>query len=211
MVDILTCLAACAARRDEAVSSRASAATRRSAQSRSGNFAPGQHGKSRKQKLAGYGVQLREKQKVKRIYGVLEDQFRRYFEQSGADARESPARRSCSCSERRLDTVTYRAGFATSRAQCAPDRSPRALHRERPQGGHSIFLAQAGRRRRGEAEQPARTRHRARARGSEGRGVAGSGCCSDVGRNVSAGRLVARFNLLGLLDTSCIDQAVRTE
>ena len=44
------------------------------------NFAPGQHGKTRKQKMAGYGVQLREKQKVKRIYGVLEDQFRRYFE-----------------------------------------------------------------------------------------------------------------------------------
>ena len=44
------------------------------------NFPPGQHGKTRKAKLAGYGVQLREKQKVKRIYGVLEDQFRRYFE-----------------------------------------------------------------------------------------------------------------------------------
>jgi len=41
------------------------------------NFAPGQHGKTRKAKLAGYGLQLREKQKVKRIYGVLEDQFRR--------------------------------------------------------------------------------------------------------------------------------------
>src|SRR2546425_6685402 len=46
------------------------------------NFAPGQHGKTRKSKLAGYGVQLREKQKVKRIYGVLEDQFRLYFEQA---------------------------------------------------------------------------------------------------------------------------------
>ena len=44
------------------------------------NFPPGQHGKTRKAKLAGYGLQLREKQKVKRIYGVLEDQFRRYFE-----------------------------------------------------------------------------------------------------------------------------------
>src|SRR3954470_6934889 len=44
------------------------------------NFVPGQHGKTRKQKIVGYGVQLREKQKVKRIYGVLEDQFRRYFE-----------------------------------------------------------------------------------------------------------------------------------
>jgi small subunit ribosomal protein S4 len=49
------------------------------------NFPPGQHGKTRKAKLAGYGVQLREKQKVKRIYGVLEDQFRRYF---GAAARQ---------------------------------------------------------------------------------------------------------------------------
>ena len=46
------------------------------------NFAPGQHGKTRKQKLAGYGVQLREKQRVKRIYGVLEDQFRGYFERA---------------------------------------------------------------------------------------------------------------------------------
>ena len=44
------------------------------------NLPPGQHGKSRKAKLVGYGVQLREKQKVKRIYGVLENQFRRYFE-----------------------------------------------------------------------------------------------------------------------------------
>mgnify|MGYP003694319531 CR=1 FL=1 len=44
------------------------------------NFPPGQHGKTRKAKLAGYGLQLREKQKVKRIYGVLEDQFRGYFE-----------------------------------------------------------------------------------------------------------------------------------
>src|SRR6266581_3547917 len=45
------------------------------------NFPPGQHGKTRKAKLAGYGLQLREKQKVKRIYGVLEDQFRGYFEE----------------------------------------------------------------------------------------------------------------------------------
>ena len=44
------------------------------------NFARGSIGKARKAKLAGYGLQLREKQKVKRIYGVLEDQFRRYFE-----------------------------------------------------------------------------------------------------------------------------------
>ena len=44
------------------------------------NVPPGQHGRSRKAKMVGYGVQLREKQKVKRTYGVLENQFRRYFE-----------------------------------------------------------------------------------------------------------------------------------
>ena len=44
------------------------------------NLPPGQHGKARKAKMVGYGIQLREKQKVKRIYGVLENQFRRYFE-----------------------------------------------------------------------------------------------------------------------------------
>jgi small subunit ribosomal protein S4 len=46
------------------------------------NVPPGQHGRSRKAKMVGYAVQLREKQKVKRIYGVLEDQFRGYFEQA---------------------------------------------------------------------------------------------------------------------------------
>jgi small subunit ribosomal protein S4 len=53
-------------------------------------FLAGQHGKTRKAKLAGYGLQLREKQKVKRIYGVLEDQFRTYFEKAvseGCDGR----------------------------------------------------------------------------------------------------------------------------
>jgi len=46
------------------------------------NFAPGQHGKDRRPRLLGYGVQLREKQKVRRMYGVLEGQFRRYFEKA---------------------------------------------------------------------------------------------------------------------------------
>src|SRR6266436_4986946 len=52
------------------------------------NFPPGQHGKTRRAKLAGYGLQLREKQKVKRIYGVLEDQFRGYFEEPDSRARD---------------------------------------------------------------------------------------------------------------------------
>ena len=80
------------------------------------NFAPGQHGKSRKSKLAGYGVQLREKQKVKRIYGVLEDQFRRYFERADR-TRGITGETLLQLLERRLDSVAYRLGFATSRPQ----------------------------------------------------------------------------------------------
>jgi small subunit ribosomal protein S4 len=80
------------------------------------NFLPGQHGKARKAKLAGYGLQLREKQRVKRIYGVLENQFRRYFEaadrQRGITGELLLQRLEC-----RLDNVIYRIGFATSRAQ----------------------------------------------------------------------------------------------
>jgi small subunit ribosomal protein S4 len=80
------------------------------------NFAPGQHGKSRKQKLAGYGIQLREKQKVKRIYGVLEDQFRRYFE-AAERQRGITGETLLQLLERRLDNVIYRLGLATSRPQ----------------------------------------------------------------------------------------------
>ncbi len=80
------------------------------------NFAPGQHGKSRRAKLLGYGVQLREKQKVTRIYGVLEDQFRRYFEQAER-IKGITGEVLLQLLERRLDNVAYRLGFATSRPQ----------------------------------------------------------------------------------------------
>ena len=80
------------------------------------NFAPGQHGKTRKAKLAGYGIQLREKQKVKRIYGVLEDQFRQYFEQAER-MRGITGETLLQLLERRLDNVAYRLGLATSRPQ----------------------------------------------------------------------------------------------
>ena len=80
------------------------------------NFPPGQHGKTRKQKLAGYGVQLREKQKVKRIYGVLEDQFRRYFEAADR-TRGITGETLLQLLERRFDNVVYRLGLATSRPQ----------------------------------------------------------------------------------------------
>jgi small subunit ribosomal protein S4 len=80
------------------------------------NVAPGQHGRARKAKLVGYGVQLREKQKVKRTYGVLENQFRRYFE--AADRQKGITGELLLQSlERRLDNVVYRLGFATSRPQ----------------------------------------------------------------------------------------------
>jgi small subunit ribosomal protein S4 len=78
------------------------------------NFVPGQHGKARKSKMVGYGVQLREKQKVKRTYGVLEDQFRRYFEQAER-TRGITGETLLALLERRLDNVAYRLGFATSR------------------------------------------------------------------------------------------------
>jgi small subunit ribosomal protein S4 len=80
------------------------------------NLPPGQHGKLRKAKLVGYGLQLREKQKVKRIYGVLENQFRRYFEMADRQ-RGITGETLLQLLERRLDNVIYRVGFATSRAQ----------------------------------------------------------------------------------------------
>ncbi len=80
------------------------------------NVPPGQHGRSRKAKMVGYGVQLREKQKVKRTYGVLENQFRRYFE--AADRQKGvTGELLLQFLERRLDNVVYRLGFATSRPQ----------------------------------------------------------------------------------------------
>ena len=80
------------------------------------NFAPGQHGKSRRPKLVGYGLQLREKQKVRRLYGILEDQFRAYFEKA-ARMQGVTGENLLLMLERRLDNVAYRLGLATSRAQ----------------------------------------------------------------------------------------------
>ena len=80
------------------------------------NVPPGQHGRARRAKVVGYGIQLREKQKVKRTYGVLESQFRRYFE--SADRQKGiTGELLLQMLERRLDNVVYRLGFATSRAQ----------------------------------------------------------------------------------------------
>ena len=77
-------------------------------------YPPGQHGQSRRQKISEYGVQLREKQKIRRIYGLMEEQFRNYFDealhQTGRTG-ESLVK----LLESRLDNVVYRLGFAPSR------------------------------------------------------------------------------------------------
>jgi small subunit ribosomal protein S4 len=81
-----------------------------------GTNPPGQHGAARRKMLGGYGQQLREKQKVKRIYFILEKQFRNYFEkalrQKGVTGENLLV-----MLERRLDNVVYRSGFSTSRRQ----------------------------------------------------------------------------------------------
>ena len=80
------------------------------------NFVPGQHGQARRAKIAGYGLQLREKQKVKRTYGLLERQFRTYVEKAGR-AKGPTGENLIVMLERRLDNAVWRAGFASSRAQ----------------------------------------------------------------------------------------------
>ncbi|SHJ88760.1 SSU ribosomal protein S4P [Anaerobranca californiensis DSM 14826] len=79
------------------------------------NYAPGQHGQNRK-KLSEYGVQLREKQKLRRIYGVAEKQFRNYFKE--ANRRQGVTGETLlQILESRLDNVVFRLGFATSRTE----------------------------------------------------------------------------------------------
>jgi small subunit ribosomal protein S4 len=80
------------------------------------NFAPGQHGRDRKVKIVGYGLQLREKQKAKRIYFTLESQFRAYYEKANRSSGVT-GEILLQQLERRLDNVAYRLGFASSRRQ----------------------------------------------------------------------------------------------
>ncbi len=79
------------------------------------HYPPGQHGQ-RRTKLSDYGLQLREKQKVKRMYGVLEKQFRGYFEKAERQKGVTGTNLLVFL-ERRLDNIVYRLGFANSRAQ----------------------------------------------------------------------------------------------
>ena len=77
---------------------------------------PGQHGRTSGQRTSDYGLQLREKQKVKRMYGVLEKQFRRYFEEAER-RRGNTGSNLLSLLECRLDNVVYRMGFGSTRAE----------------------------------------------------------------------------------------------
>lgn len=78
-------------------------------------YAPGQHGQSRK-KMSNYGVQLREKQKARRIYGILEGQFRRYYKKAET-MRGITGENLLILLETRLDNVVYKLGFGNSRAE----------------------------------------------------------------------------------------------
>ena len=79
-------------------------------------YAPGQHGQKSGQRLSGYGVQLREKQKIRRLYGVLERQFRKVYAE--ADRRKGQTGENLlQLLEGRLDAVAYRMGFGVSRAE----------------------------------------------------------------------------------------------
>lgn len=78
--------------------------------------APGQHGAGRRQRLSDYALQLREKQKVRRIYGILEKQFRNYYK-AAAGQKGATGLNLLMLLESRLDNVVYRMGFAVTRAQ----------------------------------------------------------------------------------------------
>ena len=87
---------------------------------------PGQHGRTSGARTSDYGLQLREKQKVKRMYGVLEKQFRRYFEE--ADRRKgNTGANLLSLLESRLDNVVYRMGFGSTRAEARQLVSHKAM------------------------------------------------------------------------------------
>jgi len=87
---------------------------------------PGQHGRTSGARTSDYGLQLREKQKVKRMYGILEKQFRRYFEE--ADQRKgNTGGNLLSLLESRLDNVSYRMGFGSTRAEARQLVSHKAI------------------------------------------------------------------------------------
>lgn len=105
-------------------------------------YGPGEHGQSRK-KVSEYGIQLREKQKARRIYGIMEKQFRRYFVQAERQ-KGVTGENLIRLLERRLDNVIYRLGFAGSR----PQARQLVLHGHFTVNGHKVdipsYMVKAG-------------------------------------------------------------------
>ena len=104
---------------------------------------PGQHGRTSGQRTSDFGMQLREKQKVKRMYGVLERQFRRYFQE--ADRRRgNTGANLLTLLESRLDNVVYRMGFASTRAEARQLVSHRAIYVNGKSVNIPSYLVKAG-------------------------------------------------------------------
>jgi small subunit ribosomal protein S4 len=104
---------------------------------------PGQHGRTSGARTSDYGLQLREKQKVKRMYGILEKQFRRYFEE--ADQRKgNTGANLLSLLESRLDNVAYRMGFGSTRAEARQLVSHKAITVNGKSVNIPSFLVKAG-------------------------------------------------------------------
>ena len=122
------------------------------------SYPPGQHGQSRRRKRSDYGEQLREKQKVKRIYGIAERQFRGYYYKALAHEGRHRRHTLIQLLERRLDNVVYRMGFAERSRRGAPARPPRPLHDQRQEGQHPVVPRARARRRRRCASRRRRSR-----------------------------------------------------
>lgn len=100
---------------------------------------PGQHGKISGARTSDYGNQMRETQKAKRMYGVLERQFRRYFAEASR-LRGNTGEKLLQLLESRLDNVVYRMGLWLDARGIPPARQPRRYRSERPQGEHSFLF-----------------------------------------------------------------------
>ena len=111
------------------------------------NFPPGQHGKDRKAKIVGYGLQLHEKQKAKRMYFTLEGQFREYYEKANR-ATGVTGELLIQQLERRLDNVAFRLGFAISRRQARQVVRHGHVTVNGTQGEHSFLPGERRRRNR---------------------------------------------------------------
>ena len=106
---------------------------------------PGQHGTRRQRRSSDYAIQLREKQKLRRIYGVLERQFRNYY-RSAARKRGATGENLLKLLECRLDNVVYRMGFASTRAEARQARGPPRDRGQRTRRELRVLPGERGRR-----------------------------------------------------------------